>query len=820
MSSALVVEPWATDLVRDFEQEISIREKWWSIDDRFHKVDAGRRIVECDRAGQAELLVAFLLRLNEIDERDVGWRRPDFFFQAVVHVLHRKLPFSEQRLASLIAVCGTNLVYISSHSILAGVLRQADFIVDEVARNGPLAAALALVSQEAASAGFRLPTRIRASLARLLERLTGDETQAVGLPASPWRDKVLADLDTIAGEQKRAARVALKHATGAVNKSKADQAFLSEARRLLEKHPELAPRIMGWIESHAPQAGHPDLNDDVIRGLIWMLGQTKDADIASRLGQYCELCFKKVPKIGAHSVKLGHGAIQALGMLAGAEAVAELTRLKSRVRYPRVIGRIDATLSELAARLGISEVELEEIGLPSFGLSWEGERRLPAGDGFAIIRLAGTRDARLTWLTPDGKEVASVPKALKRTAPEVVAAARRLKKEVAGALAGQSARLERLYLSTRRIPLQVWRERYLEHPLVAELTRRLIWRFAACGTHVAGIARNDMIEDVNGRPIEVSSDVAVELWHPLHATADHVLDWRKRLGALGIIQPFKQAHRELYIVTDAERQTEIYSNRFAAHILRQHQFKALCDQRGWRYQIIGPWNSANTPTRVLPDRRLAVEFWVNPIDDAATTALSGYELIATDQVRLVAADGEPVRIADAPPLVFSELMRDVDLFVGIASVGNDPNWVDGGPQGRFQAYWADYAFGALSETARTRARALELLLPQLAIADQCALEDRFLAVRGKLRTYRIHLGSANIQMDPNNQYLCIVPGRGLSDRSNQTKPERTVLPFEGDHVLSIILSKAFLLAEDDRIKDPTILRQIKPTDLPSGGPTL
>lgn len=35
------------------------------------------------------------------------------------------------------------------------------------------------------------------------------------------------------------------------------------------------------------------------------------------------------------------------------------------------------------------------------------------------------------------------------------------------------------------------------------------------------------------------------------------------------------------------------------------------------------------------------------------------------------------------------------------------------------------------------------------------------------------------------------------------------LPFEGDRTLSIILSKAFLLAEDGKIKDPTIMRQIR-----------
>ena len=37
-------------------------------------------------------------------------------------------------------------------------------------------------------------------------------------------------------------------------------------------------------------------------------------------------------------------------------------------------------------------------------------------------------------------------------------------------------------------------------------------------------------------------------------------------------------------------------------------------------------------------------------------------------------------------------------------------------------------------------------------------QRRFLIVRGELRTYKLHLGSGNILMEPDNQYLCIVPG--------------------------------------------------------------
>lgn len=775
----------------------------------FLEFETGRRILVRSRADQAEVGAAILVRLQSVYdgcEADHHSFYPRYLFlrDLAAHLLSERLPYSEERLAIIIEYCATSLLNVlnmsndSAH--LVSLLKQVEHFADDGATHGHLAAAMVRLSQEAMK--FRFNRSLRGAIARLVDRLSGESEHTVGLAASPWRDKVLADIGMLAGEPARTSRRALELAVGALRKSKPSQAFLEAARSLLAEDRALAARVIGWIEAYVPNPSSPDLNEDAIRGLIWMLAAADREDLPSRIGKYCELCFKKVPNVGARSVKLGNGAIQTLGILGGTHAVAELTRLKGRVRYPLVVRRIETTLSGLAARLGIGEGELEEMALPTFGLSIDAERRLPVGDGMAIIRVAGTRDVQLSWSRSDGRETASVPKALKEAAPEAVAAARGLKKEIEGALAGQCVRIESLYLSDRRIPFDLWRERYLEHPLIADLTRRLIWRFESSGNHVAGLARNGAIEDVTGHPIEHSPGLTVTLWHPLHATASHVLDWRRRLAALGLSQPFKQAHREVYVVTDAERQTNIYSNRFAAHVLRQHQFKALCDQRGWRYHLMGPWDSHNTPTRTLPGPQLSVEYWVDMIADAETVGV--YALISTDQVRFV--DRGPIPLADVPPLLFSELMRDVDLFVGVASVGNDPNWVDGGPDGRFRNYWNDYAFGKLSETGKTRAAVRATLLPQLAIAGQCALEDRFLVVHGKLRTYRIHLGSANIQMDPNNQYLCIVPGRGLSDRS---KSEHLVLPFEGDTVLSIILSKAFLVAADDKITDPTILRQIK-----------
>ena len=83
-------------------------------------------------------------------------------------------------------------------------------------------------------------------------------------------------------------------------------------------------------------------------------------------------------------------------------------------------------------------------------------------------------------------------------------------------LAAQRDRLERLPLTERRWPLAVWRARYLDHPLVGLLARRLIWRFAfdgrLRGRRVAG-GRAGRLRD---QPLTLPDDTVVTTWHPVH----------------------------------------------------------------------------------------------------------------------------------------------------------------------------------------------------------------------------------------------------------------------------------------------------------------
>ena len=342
------------------------------------------------------------------------------------------------------------------------------------------------------------------------------------------------------------------------------------------------------------------------------------------------------------------------------------------------------------------------------------------------------------------------------------------------------------------------------------------WKFTNGDRVASGAWLDGKIVGVAGQALDWLSDgTQVELWHPLFETSADVIRWRELLAEHEAQQPFKQAHREIYLLTDAETTTRVYSNRFAAHIIKQHQFHALCGARGWKNKLRLMVDDTFPPAiRELPAWNLRAEFWIDGVGEdygTDTTEAGTYLYLSTDQVRFYEIDDsripdrEPLELSLVPPLVFSEIMRDVDLFVGVASVANDPSWFDGGPDGRYQAYWSSFSFGDLTETAKTRRQVLVRLIPRLKIADRCRLADKFLVVRGDIRTYKIHLGSTNILMEPNDQYLCIVPRHGAASEGATGK---VFLPFEGDNILLIILSKAFLLAEDWKITDPSILHQI------------
>jgi hypothetical protein len=307
-----------------------------------------------------------------------------------------------------------------------------------------------------------------------------------------------------------------------------------------------------------------------------------------------------------------------------------------------------------------------------------------------------------------------------------------------------------------------------DHPVLRPMLGHVV--FQSDGRLGFPIDGGRRLSTVDGkRPVEgpVRIAHAVDLlaagrWH----------DWQRRCFEEARTQPFKQVFRELYVATDAELEDGKTSTRFAGHQVNPRQAMALFGSRGWvTHPDDGPsktFHSAGLSARVTIDGG-----WFTPAEVDGMT-LHGVLFTQRGQWKIVP-------IAEVPPRIFSEVMRDVDLVVSVAHIGGvDPE-----------------ASASTVDMRRALVRETAMLLKH----DNVRFANHHAIVEGKLGTYSIHLGSGTVHRQPGGA-LCIIPV-GSQHRG------RLFLPFaDDDPKTAEVVSKTVMLARDDQIQDPTILSQL------------
>lgn len=687
----------------------------------------------------------------------------------------------------------------------------------------------------------------------LLGRNSGAPIQIAIEPGEAWSDEALRDLASMDAQARdNWARLIEFFARGASG-TKPTNKWLKQSAELIKgvSDTEFVRYAGKWL-ALMPLKGsrssinlniqwEPDpadvicsQNADVLKGLAWSCVNYNNPDLISALGDAAEASFKKVKNLGPRCPKLGNACIHTLSEMNTKEAIAQLSRVQARAKHASSKTQIEKAIGNAAEQAGMSVDDLQDLGLPDFGMTEVGTLTKAFGNWSATLTLHH-EGASTTWRSSDGKEQEAIPAAVKKEHPEELKALKKLQSELEKLLPTVSSRIERSYIDQRHWSFLSWKERYLNHPVSGVISRKLVWTFNG----QAAIWLDGKLVNLSGEEVLPEQDCIVELWHPIGAEPQTVLAWRKWLRGHEIVQPFKQCHREIYVLTDAERETETHSNRFAGHLVRQHQLQHVCMSRGWQYKLMGVFDFQSLPTLQLPKWDMTVEFCIETGDGRDDDTANGiFRYVATDKVQFSRKSSKPVELppqmeamrqlltqlpshmrsgklkkyvnggewvsyeavplTEILPVVFSEVMRDVDLFVSVCSIGADPN------AGAYGEHWHIAAFGELTQSAETRREILAEIIPALKIASRCKIEGRFLHVQGELREYKIHLGSGNIMMEPNDEYLCIVASRGHLEPK-----QKYYLPFEGDQLLSVILSKAFMLAEDTKITDQSILNQIK-----------
>ena len=585
---------------------------------------------------------------------------------------------------------------------------------------------------------------------------------------------------------------------------------------------EAIQTMLGWL-ALGPTPGQPSEARSPIedspyqKGLIWCVALAETRQSAVAIGDFAVACLRKIPLVGAVSQKVGLACVQALGTMQSDEAVSQLTRLRTKIKYSVAKRLVEKSLQQSAERSGMSREELEDTCVPNYGLDAQGQCRITIGDAEATFAICEDERVRISWRNAQGKAVKSAPSHIRKAFSKEVRSASALAKEIQQTYTSQRARLESWLLAPHRMSVKHWHKYFVEHPLLGLLGRNLIWKFSSGpGSEQSGMWIDSKVSDAGGKSLDLAAAKNVELWHPLSSNKTEIQAWRERILSSGIRQPFRQALRETYELTDSERETKMHSNRFAGVLMRQHQFASLCRARGWNYRLMGTgFDGGNTPQKDIPSWNMRAEFYVDlPPDrdaslrESALNEQSGMGInlfVGSDQVRFY-EKGLEMPVDEVPALVYSEVMRDVDLFTSVCAVGDDETWSDQGDRGTGVSinHLNIPQFFAVMEV---RSEILRHILPLTRIADRCMQEKAYLVVKGQLGTYRIDLAGATATIDSGSLHRRLNIPRKLLDA---IPLNFETFPVDLDYRTELILRKAHLLADDWKIDSPQLVKQLMP----------
>ena len=297
----------------------------------------------------------------------------------------------------------------------------------------------------------------------------------------------------------------------------------------------------------------------------------------------------------------------------------------------------------------------------------------------------------------------------------------------------------------------------LEHPVVKAMLSKLV--LFNPETQASGFWQDGKLLSAEGTLTPLKAADKLLIAHPSHLF--YAVQWdlyQKYLFDKELKQPFKQVFRELYVPTKDELETSNRSERYQGHQVQPQKTVALLRGRGWtvNYEegLQKVYHKEGFRATIY-----AVADWYTPSDVEAPTL----EYVVFYNLK----DGKEVPMKEINPVIFSEVMRDVDLVVSVAHVGGiDPEASHSTMQMR----------GAL---ARESARLFKL--------TNVEVKERYILVKTEHGDYSLHLGSGMISKG----------GLQLNVVAVQSQHRgRVFLPFvDDDPKTAEIISKMKLLSE-------------------------
>lgn len=462
------------------------------------------------------------------------------------------------------------------------------------------------------------------------------------------------------------------------------------------------------------------------------------------------------------------------------EAICRIMQLRERLHSYSAIWRIDERLRRgLRFKKKRLPQDIKAAFVSTHGL--DGDHKLSKEVGAYQLQLDILHYAPFKVIWQENGRVVEQPSSTAiKAATSLISELRGISRKINRQLADECKRMEVWFLEPKSWTYRDWWPAYILHPLTGAVGKRLIWLFTNKTQQAAAIwtpegafvtAGGTLLDWIDDRTI-------VTLWNPITASPELIAQWQCYMMQEQIKQPFRQAFREVYRLPASTPPDADIDGTFAGHILALEGMENLSRSVNWDYS--GTHRSY---------RDIWASFRIERLQEFGHCVRSwGASHGKTWYVEFF-ADGRRKVLLDVRPEIYSECLHDIDLFVRTLNIGNDPLWEGQGDE-NIRSCWYRYAFDDLLESAKIRRIILKHVIPYLSISGKVSLEGNFMRVQGGLHSYKIHIGSANVLRESDNTFIRLnTDGKG-------TGLHKIFMPVERDKILSVIICKALLLAED------------------------
>ncbi len=394
------------------------------------------------------------------------------------------------------------------------------------------------------------------------------------------------------------------------------------------------------------------------------------------------------------------------------------------------------------------------------------------GDYDVRITVNSFGKATLT-VEKDGKTLKSVPAAIKKNDEFLQI------KEFCNKLKQQYSRTVKMFETAMeekdRFTFEELR-RLSENPVTKAITENIVF-ISDDDEPISGLPVNSGLCDYSGTVHIVSGEKLLRAAHPFDLYKNGIwADYQKMLLELGNKegrrQPFRQIFRELYVKLPEET-NKTRSLMFAGNQIQTKRTIGALKNRRWVADYEDGLQKIYYKDNIIASIYAEAD-WFSPGDIEAPT-LEG--VFFTDR-----KTGKLLKIENVPDIIYSEIMRDVDLAVSVAHAGGvDPE--------------------TSHSTVEMRRVILEFNLSLFGIKN-VHFEKNHAFIDGTHGKYTVHLGSGIIHKIGDHQINVIAVGGG--------KKSKLFLPFiDEDPKTAEIMTKVLTFAEDSKIKDPYIMEQIR-----------